>query len=193
MRIELKFSDMELTYNSLTLPVFHIYNRANDRQPLFTTDRYYSYFLTKIRNNFGEVADLLGYCIMPNHFHLLLTPKGEVEHHLLFRDKILPRLPTRGLSTAVQRTLMGFTKAYNVEVGATGSRFQQRTKCKHHYRSLHYGLRYVHYNPVEAQLVNHPSEWGYSSYNEYNSLVPPDDCLCNIALGYQLLRQGVLD
>ncbi|THH40001.1 transposase [Neolewinella litorea] len=175
-----------------TTPVFHLYNRANDRQTLFTSDRHYSFFLRKVITNFDGIAHLLGYCIMPNHFHLLIAPKDPVEDYLLFSDKVMPRLPTDGVSDAVKRTLMGFTKAYNRENGLTGSRFQQRTKSKHHYNPFHRGLRYVHFNPVEAQLVDHPSEWGYSSFNEYAGLIDPQDCVCNVAMGNALLQLGIL-
>ncbi|NJB84631.1 REP element-mobilizing transposase RayT [Lewinella marina] len=183
---------MNYLSDSPTYPVFHIYNRANDRQTLFTSDRHYRFFLAKVVSNFKDAAHLLGYSIMPNHFHLLVTPKDPVDPDLLYSDKIMPRLPTPALSEAVRRTLMGFTKAYNRELGLTGSRFQQRTKSKHHYNPFHRGLRYVHYNAVEAQLVDHPGEWGYCSFNEYTDLITGDDRICNVELGRMLLQAGML-
>lgn len=173
-------------------PVFHVYNRANDRNTLFADHGNYLYFLEKVCTNFKDSAHLLGYCIMPNHFHLLITPQHPVEIDLPYNNRVLPHMPTRALSEAVRRTLMGFTKGYNRVHGITGSRFQQHTKCKHHHRSFHYGLHYVHYNPVTAGLVMHPGEWAYSSYLEYAGHGDADYNRCNLTLGKKLLMAGLL-
>ncbi len=174
--------------NFLRPPVFHLYNRANDRKTLFLSPWYYCYFLSKLATVFRGAARLLGYCIMPNHFHLLLTPLHPIRVPLHFDARVMKCMPTLELSDAVQRTLMGFTKGYNAKLQLTGSRFQQHTRCKHHYGAFHSGLRYVHNNPVVAQLVDYPSEWPFSSYNEYTGLIKPADSLCDVALGRKLLR-----
>ena len=96
-------------------------------------------------------------------------------------------MPNPEISEAVRRTLMGFTKKRNYAYEQTGSRFQQRTRCKFHFRGLREGLQYVHQNPVKGELVGHPSEWGYSSYNEYTLVARPEDCLCDVLLGRRLL------
>ncbi|WP_104420203.1 hypothetical protein [Neolewinella xylanilytica] len=90
-------------------PVFHLYNRANDRKTLFTEHGQYQYFLGKVRSNLATAAHLLGYCIMPNHFHLLLTPTDPLDVILKFDDKVMSRLPTDAISEAIRRILMGFT------------------------------------------------------------------------------------
>ena len=174
-------------------PVFHVFRRANDRQTLFKSDRNYSYFLAKAIVNLEDAAHLLGYCLMPNHFHFLLTPKHPLVVPLPYNDKLMKRLPTDELSEGFRRLLIGFSMGYNLELGITGSRFQQRTRCKHHYGAFHYGLRYVHNNPVKANLVEHPSEWGYSSYLEYKGHLLPDECVCNVALGKKLLAASILE
>ncbi|WP_116107760.1 transposase [Lewinella sp. IMCC34191] len=173
--------------------VFHLYNRANDRRTLFTSHQNYLYFINKVRSNFAAAADILGYCVMPNHFHLLITPHHPLDVVLKRDGKVMKRLPTNAISEAVRRTLMGFSQGYNRTIGFTGSRFQQRTRCKHHLLPFHYGLRYVHYNPVKANLVKHPGEWPYSSYNEYAGHVDSADRLCNIELGRKLLQMDILD
>lgn len=168
-------------------PVFHLYNRSNDRSTLYTKDRYYDYFMGKVRRNFSEVAHLLGYCMMPNHFHLLISPKQEITRELRLDDKPMKAMPNEFISEAVRRTLMGFTKGYNTELRLTGSRFQQKTKCKYHWKHLMFGLNYLHENPPKSKLVDHPSEWGYSSHNEYAGLVERDACFCDLELGLALL------
>ena len=168
-------------------PVFHVYNRANDRQTLFTEDRDYDRFMAKVSSVLPNAASLLAYCVMPNHFHLLLSPHHDLVVDLRYDDKPLKRLPTKELSDAMQRILMGFVKGYNLKRDLTGSRFQKQTKCKHHTRSIAFGMQYIHQNPVKANLVDHPSEWGYSSYNEYAGLIDRADCLCDRALAMKFL------
>ncbi len=51
--------------------IFHIYNQGNNRQRIFFSDENYSYFLWKMRSCLLPFGDLLGYCLMPNHFHWL--------------------------------------------------------------------------------------------------------------------------
>ena len=174
-------------YATTLPPVFHVYNRANDRQTLFTDDCHYDRFMARIAVVMPQAASLLAYCIMPNHFHLLLSPRHELVVELRYDDKPLKRLPTKELSAAMQRILMGFTKGYNLKLSLTGSRFQQKTRCKHHSRSIAFGMQYIHDNPVKAGFVDHPSEWGYSSYNEYAGLIDRDDWLCDHALAMKLL------
>jgi hypothetical protein len=170
--------------------VFHLYNRSNDRQTLFVDHFNYAYFLRKATDAFRGAAHLVGYCIMPNHFHFLIVPKHPVLVDLTPTNKVLPRLPTDEISEAIRILLMGFTKGYNKTFGITGSRFQQHTRCKFHHLGLAHGLTYLHNNPVEANLVKHPGEWGYSSFNEYSGLMSSEDCICNIALGKSLLLES---
>ncbi len=168
-------------------PVFHLYNQSNDRKDLFAEDRNYRSFLEKIGRQMPAAAEVLGYCLMPNHFHLLVTPKHPIRFELAVTDKPWPAMPTRELSEAIRRILMGYTRGYNNRHGLTGSRFRQHTKCRYHDKGLGYGLRYLHRNPLEAKMVDHPAEWFYSSFNEYAGFIDPEDCVCNVTLGRQLL------
>ncbi len=52
---------------------YHIYNRGNQREDIFLERENYIYFLKKFRQYFGGITDTLCYCLMPNHFHFLLT------------------------------------------------------------------------------------------------------------------------
>lgn len=54
---------------------YHIYNRSNDL--LFYKRDNYIYFLRKTRNHILPYADVISYCLMPNHFHFLLTVNGK--------------------------------------------------------------------------------------------------------------------
>jgi putative transposase len=172
--------------------IFHLYNRSNDRRTLFPNHFAYVKMLRKMENHLAGNAHILGYCLMPNHFHILISPIDAVPSNLLISNKSLPRLPTPAVSEAVRRILMGYTQWFNRLVQTTGSRFQQHTRCRYHSGGLRYGLEYLHLNPVKANLVGHPSEWGYSSFNEYYGPGRQQDAICNVQLGTQLYDRLII-
>ena len=78
--------------------LYHVYNRGNNRQELFHERDHYFLFLMKIRKILLEFCELLSYCLMPNHYHLMIyakdfTPdrafknpfKGDAPYHPLVR------------------------------------------------------------------------------------------------------------
>jgi hypothetical protein len=167
--------------------IFHVYNRSNGRHPLFLEEENYSFFILKMRRQLVDVAHLLAYCLMPNHFHLLLIPKDGIRENYLLDGEVHDKMPTKELSEAMKRLTMGYTKSLNLHLGLTGSRFQQHAKSKCHGEKIKPGMDYIHYNPSEAGLVSHPSEWAFSSYNEYFGPIPINECFCDVELGRKFL------
>jgi putative transposase len=173
--------------------VFHIFNRSNDRRPIFNDDENYQFFLSKLVRQMKDVAEILAYCLMPNHYHLLVIPMHDVLEELAFNaDGTLKKFPTKELGEGTRRLQMGYTKSYNSHYGITGSRWQQHAKVTSHGETVSSGINYLHMNPVEGKLVDHPSEWGFSSFNEYSGIIHPSDCIANVTLGQQLLKLETL-
>ncbi len=52
--------------------LYHIYNQGNNRQKTFFNQENYLFFLKKIRKYIIPYADILAWCLMPNHFHLMV-------------------------------------------------------------------------------------------------------------------------
>ena len=52
--------------------VYHIYNIGNNSTKIFFNEENYFFFLKKIRNEIKPIAEILAYCLMPNHFHLMV-------------------------------------------------------------------------------------------------------------------------
>ena len=52
--------------------IYHIYNQGNNRQRLFFKRENYLYFLRKVGVYIKPYADILAWCLMPNHFHLMV-------------------------------------------------------------------------------------------------------------------------
>ena len=130
---------------------YHVYNRGNNFEKIFFVDKNYHYFLSKVVDCFGEKIELIAYCLMPNHYHLLV----------LVREN-------GALEKAMQRISNGYTKAINKAYNRTGHLFQGPFKNKliPNNEYLIHLSRYIHLNPLRAGLVRKPEEWKYSSYNE---------------------------
>ncbi|MCU0359169.1 MAG: hypothetical protein MUF75_00395 [Bacteroidia bacterium] len=118
---------------------YHIYNRANGFDKLFLTDRNYMYFLEKYQQFISPMVDTFCYCLMPNHFHLLLRIKPEKELRNFFDTKETLSATLRGYRTfegsAQQKALSllisqqfshlmnGYTQGLNKILNRKGSLF----------------------------------------------------------------------
>lgn len=131
----------------------HIYNCGVNYRRIFFTPANWQFFLVRLRKYFtSEHADIISYCLMPNHYHLLIHAKSTD-----FSSKIMQPLGT------------SYTKAINKQENRIGALFQGPFQAKLILRDsylLHLS-RYIHHNPVAAGYVRRPEEWEYSSYREF--------------------------
>ncbi|MGE0771228.1 MAG: transposase [Cyclobacteriaceae bacterium] len=158
---------------------YHVYNRGNDKQPIFPLDRNYDYFLQKLRKYLLPRCEILAWCLMPNHFHLMILATENTTRVVKERP-----LPMSNLMEGIRHLLSSYTKAIQVQEQRTGSLFQQKTKCKVASEYAIDLIRYIHQNPVKAGLVNKAEDWRWSSLMEYDSEQP---ILCNLELTYRNL------
>ena len=185
--------------------IYHIYNQGNDRRVIFSEDENYTFFLSKLRKRFAGIAEILAYCLMPNHFHLMAKPTAfGVEASKSSVPGVDRKLFISNMSVAVQGLASGYAQSYNKMYGRSGSLFRQKTKAKPTGNiNIETGLLiepsytrncfdYVHLNPVEANFVNHPSEWQFTSYHEYGGWTNGDN-ICNVELGLRLLSLNQAD
>ncbi|MBD2183807.1 REP-associated tyrosine transposase [Aerosakkonema funiforme] len=136
---------------------YHVYNRGNNRQLIFFERENYVYFLRQLRNHLiANGTDIIAYCLMPNHYHLLVY------------------LQTDKFSDLMQAFSLSYTKAINKRYERTGSLFQGRFQAIHVDREeyLLHLTRYIHLNPVRANIVQKAEDWEFSSYQEYIDLRP---------------------
>ncbi|MBD0287331.1 MAG: hypothetical protein ICV79_18180, partial [Flavisolibacter sp.] len=59
--------------------VYHIYNQANGNENLFREERNYPFFLERYKTHLQPVARTYAWCLMPNHFHLMIRIRKEEE------------------------------------------------------------------------------------------------------------------
>ncbi len=96
---------------------YHIYNKAIGYERLFVTDTDYFYFLKKMSRYLLPIAHVIAYCLIPNHFHLLVNLKD--------KDEVLPDLTDKiELNNYISRTFSNFfnsyTKSFNLIKHITG-------------------------------------------------------------------------
>ena len=146
---------------------YHIYNRANGNDRLFSSEENYSFFLQKYRDYIIPIADTICYCLMPNHFHFLIRVRDEKE--LLFYKNIA-REKSNSLENILSQQFSNFfnsyTQAYNKQQNRKGSLFMKKFNrlVVEDESYLHKLIIYIHNNPVEAGLTNKIAEWSHSSY-----------------------------
>jgi putative transposase len=57
--------------------LYHIYNQGNNRRRIFFTRSNYVFFKEKLRTHITPYADIIAWCLLPNHFHLMVYVKEE--------------------------------------------------------------------------------------------------------------------
>ena len=95
---------------------------------------------------------LYGFCIMPDHVHIILHPFGSYDF------------------SYIMKMLKGsFARKINKISGREGKLWQKSfyDECITDSLKLIQKLEYIHNNPVKDNLVNSPEEYPYSSYNHY--------------------------
>ena len=158
--------------------LYHIYNQGNNREPIFFEEKNYIYFLRKVRKHLLPHLHILGYCLMPNHFHFLAFTKTHFDY--------------QKYATGLRVLLSSYTKAINKQEKRSGSLFRQNTKFKNisdaneEYFYGQYCLHYIHQNPLRAGLVSKIEEWRFSSYPDYIKI--RNGSICNKELAVEILR-----
>jgi REP element-mobilizing transposase RayT len=159
--------------------LYHVYNRTHSREPAFHSADNYVYFLRKVER-LRSWCDILAYCLMPNHFHILLHAKPEGIAGVSNQERI------QKLSRRIGNMLSSYTQAINLMRHKSGSLFQPRTKARL-IESDDYGFicfHYIHQNPWRAGLVKKLEGWEYSSFREYLS---GREEICNHSLTAEVL------
>jgi putative transposase len=132
--------------------VYHVIDRGNNRQPVFFDDGDCLAFLKaladlKERKRFA----LYGYCLMENHFHLLLRPRSG------------------SVSRLMQSLLVSHTQRYHRFHHSGGHVWQGRFKSPVIQDDEHLAtvLRYIEANPLRARLVERAGDYRWSSFRAH--------------------------
>lgn len=161
---------------------YHIYNRGLNKMDTFRDDDDYRVFLNLLKRVLGEEVqknklyreypnfhndlELLTYCLMPNHYHLLIRTKNK------------PRF----MSELMRSVLTSYVLYFNKKHERTGSLFDKRYRAVRITSDdyLWHISRYIHLNPLD--IGEDYTKYNYSSIQYYlkrkeSSWVKPDEIL----------------
>lgn len=150
--------------------IYHIYNHANGNEILFKEAENYRYFLQQFEKYVHPIVNTYAYCLLPNHFHLLLKIKDTSELENLPGFKNLEGVSASDRVTKHFSNLFNsYTKAFNTKYFRRGSLFEKSFKRKsiesdHQFQDT---FLYINLNPVKHGFVNDAGKWRWSSYNSY--------------------------
>ena len=168
---------------------YHIFNRSIAKYKIFNTDKDFlrgikllSYYQWEREMKFSQwirkkkrtseteslkgekLVDIIAYCIMPTHFHL-----------------ILKQLEDKGISTFVSQISNSYARYFNLKHKRKGHLWEkefQNVLVSTDEQLLHL-TRYIHLNPVTAFLVDKPQDWPASSYREFLGEAEESDKICS--------------
>jgi putative transposase len=126
----------------------HVTHRGNNKQRTFFSQADYRLYKKYLAEACAETGTAVwGWCLMPNHVHLILVPST-----------------AQGLPCVMRRTQARYTRAINAREGRVGHLWQARygsfVMDEPHLLAC---ARYVELNPVRAGLVRRPEQWPWSS------------------------------
>lgn len=177
--------------NLITSEIYHIYNRGVEKRNVFLTSRDYNQFLKAIEHyrvsdtklsrrgkikvkqqGNRELVEVLSYCLMPNHFHLLLKQTSD-----------------EGVSKFTSKVINSFTKYFNIKNERVGPLFQgpfKAVRIESDEQLVHVS-RYIHLNPLAINFVSNLKKYKWSSYRIYigdeeNTFVSIQEILSNFPL-----------
>ncbi len=159
--------------------ISHIYNRGNNKENIFFDKQDYKAFLFRLSLALGltekevnaekfltmpysriridgnkKLFRLHAFCLMPNHFHLIIEQIGD-----------------QSPSVLISKICTSYAKYFNKKYDRVGHLFQDKFKSVNisSDEQLMWTSAYIHMNPVKDGLVNKPENYDWSSYNDYIS------------------------
>ena len=140
--------------------IYHVYNRGNNKMILFQEASDYGHFLDHLREGkrkFGP--ELYHYCLMSNHFHLLLQVKQ-----------------ARDLANFMHTVQLRYAIYYAKKYEFVGHIFQERYRSPRISQESYYLQcgRYIERNPVTAGIIARAEDYAYSSAPHYVFGLPDD-------------------
>ncbi len=175
--------------------LYHIYNQGNNQRKIFFKQENYIFFLEKLKKYISPYADIIAWCLMPNHFHLMVLVKEEElpnkETHTVTQSHGVSK--TLKINDSIGIMLRSYTRAINKQENFSGKLFREKTKAEcincfngntpsfisnkmtsinliseKQYSQVCFD--YIHQNPVKAGMVKTAIEYEYSSAKDYANL-----------------------
>lgn len=171
--------------------IFHVYNRTNNKEALFKTDENRIYFLKQYAKYLQPFLDTFCWCLLPNHFHFLVSVKSEEAIKEYLQNIPAPQLKSlekKYLSDAAsiellielewKRFFTAYSMAFNRQHARKGNLFHRPFKRVEVNKESHFTMAvvYIHANAVRHQLCNDFTSYPWSSWHSLLSNQPTQLC-----------------
>jgi REP element-mobilizing transposase RayT len=148
---------------------YHIYNRGINGQNIFLEAKNYEYFLKKYSQYIFPFFDTFAYCLLKNHFHVLVQAKSENDIRLYLKDQHKEKSNSWILSNAFSSLFKSYAQAINKQYERTGGLFEepfQRIEVASDAYFSHL-IYYIHSNPQKHNFVSDFKDYEHSSYHSH--------------------------
>jgi putative transposase len=170
---------------------YHVFNHANGFENVFREAENYRYFMEKYRRYISPIAETYAYCLMPNHFHLVVRiRKRSVIEQLIINSSNFSKVQNFGkvgfvgkvgiekivndnviekyLSKQFANFFSCYTQSFNKSYKRMGSLFIKNFKREPIDDKQHFfnAVIYTHRNPIHHGFRERFEEWDYSSFFE---------------------------
>jgi putative transposase len=167
--------------------IFHVYNRTNNKELLFTSDENRLYFLKQYAKYIAPFVDTYCWCLLPNHFHFLIQVKNaksikqyleSLHQHLL---KPLEKKYLTGKATTEElielewkRFFTSYSMAFNKQQGRSGNLFHRPFKRVEVGKDSHFtqAVIYIHANALKHKLCKDFTMYKWSSWHSVTANKP---------------------
>jgi putative transposase len=138
---------------------YHVWTHANGLDNLFREEENYKFFLSKYAIYIHPVAKTFAYCLMPNHFHLMIQIREGLDTN-----------PSKDFSNF----LNSYTQAFNKKYQRKGSLFIPNINRRKIDSDSYFTrcITYIHQNPSHHGFVKDFRDWRFSSWKSLVSTLP---------------------
>lgn len=143
---------------------YHIYNRGNNGENLFYSDENYLYFLKLYQKYIFPIAETFAWCLLKNHFHLLVKIKSETiicNKFLIDKEKATKK-PSQQFSNLFNAYVQAINKQNNRHGSLLETPFKRKQIQNEEY--LKNLILYIHNNPIQHNFVEKLEDYNWSSY-----------------------------
>ncbi len=144
-----------LARNIFDTPFFHVISQGVNKEYIFKNDKYINTYMSLLKRYKGEFnINIIAFCIMNNHAHLLLHTQN-----------------TQNMGKYMHKVHSVYAQYYNNEEHRVGVVFRNRYVSEPIFNEKYLAkcVNYIHMNPVKAGIVEESEDYKYSSSRYYNT------------------------
>ena len=168
---------------------YHIFNHANGFENIFTVDDNYRFYLDKYQQYILPIAETYAYCLLPNHFHLVVRIRRREVLEEVFRNfkstnfskfpnfgkvensgkvEITDNIIEQFISKQFANLFSCYTQSFNKVNKRRGSLFLKNFRREPIENKAYFlnAVIYTHRNPVHHAFCDRYTDWSYTSFCE---------------------------